>query len=278
MYRNSRFVKSARGNSLMRKRGVRNASSKEPAGPGKHPMINFDHTKGDSILHQKARKAAELHAELNQLLDQQAKRRADEAARGFGSGFIDFLKKSKSEVINIFATFSCVCLAYQIYNIRKGARVLIEETKGSKAKIEELKDILRFVSTSEFQENVTETYKKEMEKEVINGEKRGKDSGNWFGRKSDNPKTVGNESILTDILREELRKVIGDLALTDTDLEERKLAELQKEIGLRSTNKIENKMVSEVKSSSSFGGLEEVFNEVQNDGTPEKIVKRKGFI
>eukprot|EP01083_Nonionella_stella_P078764 215738_1 len=114
-----------------------------------------------------------------------------------------------------------------------------------------------------------------MEKEVINGDKRVNGSANWFGRKSDNPKTVGNESILTDILREELRKVIGDLALTDSELEERKLEQLQKEIGLRPTgnrtNNVENKMVSEVKSSSSssFGGLEEVFNEVQvqNDGT-----------
>jgi len=59
------------------------------------PQIKIDPSK--SALHQKAAKAAQLHAELNALLDAQAQRRADEMNRSFGSGFIDFIRASKSE-------------------------------------------------------------------------------------------------------------------------------------------------------------------------------------
>ena len=47
--------------------------------------------------------------------------------RGFGAGFIDFLRTSKSEVINIVAAFACVVLAWQIVGFRKGAQRLLDE-------------------------------------------------------------------------------------------------------------------------------------------------------
>merc|ERR1740139_753768 len=70
--------------------------------------------------------------------------------RGFGSGFIDFMRASKSEMINIFAAFACVVLAWQVAGFRKGAQRLIDEAGEKDALMEELKDILKVLSSEDF--------------------------------------------------------------------------------------------------------------------------------
>ncbi len=244
------------------------------------PEIKIDPTQGNTILHQKAARAAELHAELNTLLDKQAKRRAEEMNRPFGAGFIDFVKKSKSEIINIFAAFTCVLLAWQISNIRKGARKLLDEAGEKELRMEKLKQILRVISNDSFTERVVNAYEAQLEKsKVLELEKKGK---GWLGlgirNKMDERISQEKENenlLLKDIIQTELSKTIGDLALTDYEIEEKKLESLQKAMGIGKTDANETSGARE----ESLGGLENILAEVQTDSNANaKSVKRKGFI
>ena len=252
----------------------RNTSSKSKD-PKNAPEINFDHRKGNSILHQKAARASELNAELNALLDSQAKRRADEMNRPFGASFLDFVRNSKSQIINIFATFTCVLLAWQIVNIRKGARKLIESAEETNEKMEEYKLILRMLSSEEFTTKVSKMHEKEMKKR----EGQGSGKSSWLGRSD--PKSIEKESdSLSAILRSELVKVIGNRALNNTEIEELKLVELQKEMGIVRAKKEKASSVKSATSDSSLAELEQLFIEVQKDGDSDRtVIKRsKGFI
>ncbi len=251
------------------------------------PEINISPPEGNTMLHQKAARAAELHAELNTLLDAQAKRRAEELNRPFGAGFIDFVRKSKSELINIFAAFACVLLAWQVSNIRNGARTLLEEAEQKELRIEKLKKILRALSNEEFSDRVVRAYEERLltNSKVDEVERSLKD---WFLRKrireeiNEQQNKSENDSgnlLLKNILQDELQKTIGDVALTAYELEEKRLKVLQKEMGIIDMKKDENKTFSN--SDPSLGGLEQVLAEVQQeDGSDssKKLVKRKGFI
>jgi len=286
------------------------SSSSSPSGGGSSPKnkdptklhppeITFDHRKGNSVLHQKAARAAELHAELNALLESQAKKRAEEANRPFGAGFVQFVKTSKSELINIMAAFTCVMLAYQIVNVRKGARRLIDQAEEMNGTVEEYRLILRILSSDEFVGGVKGEYQKEIHR---NGHGNGNGSasagriGALFGRgrasvdtSSSNGGELGTimeeKDILTKVIQAELAKVIGDRALTSTELEEKKLVQLQKEMGLvqRAKKSREMKDQSDNNDNSlALGGLEQVFIEMQTedgDESPKTVVKRtQGFI
>jgi hypothetical protein len=275
----------------------RNASSSKKGTPpppkkntDKPPEINFDHRQGNTILHQKAARAAELHAELNTLLETQAQRRADEANRHFGAGFLDFVKSSKSELINIFAAFTCVLLAWQIAAIRKGARKLIDSAEEKNEKMEEYKLVLRILSSNAFLERVSEMHRDELKERARNQGGRTASIGGWFGQSKRNDgeesststSTQGDErsnDILAEILKRELVKVIGDKALTSAEIEEKKLLQLQKEMGLVQQAQKEIDSLPK-RTDDSLGGLEQIFIEMQNeDDSGRKVVKRsKGFI
>jgi hypothetical protein len=251
---------------------------------------------GNSILHQKAARAAELHAELNALLESQAKRRADEANRPFGSGFLEFVKKSKSELINIFAAFTCVVLAWQIVNIRKGARKLLQNVEEMGQKLEEYQQILKILSSDEFIKGVEDSYRRKLEKDTRGGwvnEKK------WFGKRVQQDKGVGagadsdasvgaGSDMLSNILRAELCKVIGDRAMSTEELKEKKLMALQREMGLIQESKKHYKNDSGIgdvvrTKDQEVGGLEDILVEIvqdENNAQPStRIVKRsKGFI
>lgn len=240
------------------------------------PEINID-PKGNTLLHQKAVRAAELHAELNELLDKQAKRRAEEMNRPFGAGFLDFMKNSKSEIINIFAAFTCVLLAWQISNIRKGARKLLDDAGEKEIRMEKLKQILRVISNDSFTERVAKAYEERLEKsKLYELEQKGK---RWlFGQSKTKAvvaqKNENSNELLKDVIQKELSKTIGDLALTDYELEEKKLQSLQQEMGI-----LEREDNTKNNGEESLGGLERVLTEVNQDTNADaKVVKRKGFI
>ncbi len=279
---------------------TRNASSSKNKGPSntknkvkdlkKAPEINFDHRQGNSILHQKAARAAELHAELNTLLESQAQRRADEANRHFGAGFLDFVKSSKSELINIFAAFTCVLLAWQIAAIRKGARRLLDDAEEKNEKMEEFKQVLRVLSSDEFLERIAGIYREELKEKAKNNGAGGTNGSvrGWFGKgKRNNVMSeveggTGSNDILTDILKRELIKVIGDKVLTSAEIEEKRLRQLQREMGLITGKEQKERIEKSKTADDSLGGLEQVFMEVQKEdvsGGGGTIVKRsKGFI
>lgn len=261
------------------------SSTKKPPSPSNQaPEINFDPSQGNTILHQKAARAAELHAELNALLDKQAKRRAEEANRPFGAGFLEFMRKSKSEMINIFAAFTCVLLAWQISNIRKAARLLLEEAGEKEKRIEKLKNVLRVLSNEEFSAKVVKAYQAQLENsKLLDLENKGK---RWFfigpNRKLEEEGSSvsqqNEKSLLKSVLQNELSKTIGDLSLTDYELEDKKLETLQKELGM--IEKLDN--VNSGSNEASLNGLEKVLVEVQQEDnsadSSSKIVKRRGFI
>ncbi len=266
------------GRRIPRTHNVRHTSSKgkgPDSGISKAPEMNFDHTQGNTILHQKAKRAAELHSELNQLLDKQAKRRADEMNRPFGAGFLEFMKKSKSEMINIFASFFCVCLAYQIYGIRKGARKLLDEAEEHNKEIDEYKKLLRVISSNEFHSNISQAYENEVKKrsEARKSNNTTRGSG-WLSRNanSDTSATASeSENILSNMLKIELEKLIGDVALTDSEIQEKRLAALQSEM-----DKVQERKTQ----TDSLGGLEQIIVDSQSqDSTPgQRVLKRTGFI
>mmetsp|Transcript_17165 Transcript_17165/g.21704 ORF Transcript_17165/g.21704 Transcript_17165/m.21704 type:complete len:316 (+) Transcript_17165:53-1000(+) len=248
------------------------------------PDININPAEGNTVLHQKAAKAAELHAELNALLDKQAKRRTEELNRPFGAGFLEFIKKSKSEIINITAAFACVLLAWQVSNIRKGAKKLLEEAEQKELRMEKLKKILRALSNEEFSDRVVRAYEERLlsNSKVNEVEKSLK---NWFLTKRIKEETKdqqcksGNDLLLKDVLQSELQKTIGDVALTAYELEERRLKVLQKEMGIEGMKSSESK--SNDSPDLSLGGLEQILEEAQQGSDPDsgkKVVKRKGFI
>jgi hypothetical protein len=249
----------------------------------KAPEINFNPSQGNTLLHQKAARAAELHAELNALLDKQAKRRAEEANRSFGAGFFDFLRKSKSEIINIFAAFTCVLLAWQISNIRKVSRKLLDDAGEKDLRIEKLKSILRHLSNEEFSTRVVKAYEQQLQNsKLVDIEQKGK---RWFFGGNVGKMNAVDESqrqnaiiILKAVLENELHNTIGDVALSDYEIEEKKLQTLQKDLGILEMKKVSRKDTSE---SSSLGGLDNVLVEIQDEGeahTSVKAIKRKGFI
>ena len=267
----------------------RNFSAKDSSSKQQHPPknvapeIKIDPNSGNTILHQKAARAAELHAELNALLDKQAKRRAEEMNRSFISGFADFVKKSKSEIINIFAAFTCVLLAWQISNIRKGARKLLEDAGEKEVRMEKLKQILRVISNDTFTDRVVNAYEEQLEKsKLLELEKKGK--GWILGRNNNSDDDANQEkesTLLKSVIKNELSKMIGDQALTEFEIEEKKLKSLQKEMGIVDKNNVDanDEAMRRKQEEDSLGGLEKILVESQkSSNVDEKVVKRKGFI
>jgi len=183
---------------------------------------------GNTILQQKAEKAAQLHAELNVLLKQQAQRRADEVNKPFGASFVNFIKASKSELINIAAAFTCVLLAWQIATMRAGARKLLNQSEEREVKVEDLKGILRIISSKDFQSNVVDQYIQEM------NNRQDKTNTRFWNRANQNfnGKEESEEELLTRTLEKCLEEVIEDAALTDSEIEEKKLRMFQVEMGI----------------------------------------------
>lgn len=233
------------------------------------PGIEIDPSKG--VLHQKAARAAQLHAELNALLDAQAQRRADEMNRAFGSGFIDFLRTSKSEVINILAAFACVVLAWQVAGFQKRAKNMSNDAAEKDALIAQLKALLKVLSSEEF---CTKTLEQYFDK-VKEGEAQKSDTSKstiLFGFKvknaSDPKEKQDDKELLRIILLRELHNVIGNVALSDLELQEKKINDLQTDM-------------KEMVSDSSLGDLERALGEVQvyqGDTNNTVATSRTGFI
>lgn len=245
------------------------------AAPSNAPKIDFDPTKGNTVLHQKAARAAELHTELNALLDKQAQRRADELSRPIGSGFIEFMKKSKSEMINIFAAFTCVVLAWQIMNFRRGARKLIDNAEDRNLEVEELKRLLKVVSSDDFIARVSQKQMRQMEKSQAA-------SKSWYSLQRNTSPTnevKEGETLFRTILQQELKAIIGNAALSEIELEEHKLLEFQKELGIQQKSRLDegrksqnNAPIGNKDINSGIGGLEEFLVEVQKEGDRDRTV------
>ena len=248
------------------------SSSSTTKKPFEPPPIKLDPTK--SQLHEKAAKAAQLHAELNALMDQQAKRRAEELARPFGSGFIDFIKRSKSEMINIVAAFCCVLLAYQIASMRRGARKLLDKAEEREGIVSSLRAVLGVMVGDAFIDNLAAKCADAVAKESAAG--NAPSSGGWLKRGG--AMTTDEErikAIIIPIIERELTAYVGDEYLSDREKEEKNMQELQRMIGVptkvsaeisvkedASTTKSGNEADGK-KAQGQLGGIEELIVEIQ---------------
>ena len=253
------------------------SSSSTTKKPFEPPPIKLDPSK--SHLHEKAAKAAQLHAELNALMDQQAKRRAEELARPFGSGFMDFIKRSKSEMINIVAAFCCVLLAYQIASMRRGARRLLEKAEEREGIVSSLRAALGVMVGDAFIDNLATKCADAVAKENAAGTSKASSSGGWLKRGGASTATTTDEerikAIIMPIIERELASYVGDQYLSDKEKEEKNMQELQRMIGVpteasaaisvkgdANTTKSGNEP-DDKKAQGQLGGIEELIVEIQ---------------
>ena len=260
------------------------SSSSTTKKPFEPPPIKLDPTK--SRLHEKAAKAAQLHAELNALMDQQAKRRAEELARPFGSGFMDFIKRSKSEMINIVAAFCCVLLAYQIASMRRGARKLLDKAEEREGIVSSLRAVLGVMVGDAFIDNLATKCADAIAKENAAG--NASSSGGWLKRGGASTATTTDEerikAIIMPIIERELESYIGDQYLSDKEKEEKNMQELQRMIGVPTKASAEISVKGDASTTKSgteadgkkaqgqLGGIEELIVEIQKGGADQDHV------
>ena len=217
---------------VVRSRPLSSSTAKKPFEP---PQIKLDPSKNQ--LHEKAAKAAQLHAELNELMNQQAQRRAEELARPFGSGFVDFIKRSKSEMINIVAAFCCVLLAYQIASMRRGARRLLDKAEEREGTVSSLRAALGAMVGDDFIDNLADKCADAVAKE--NAASNASASGGWLKRGGASTSTTRRRSeeeriktIIRPVIERALASSVGDQYLSDKEKEEKNMQELQRMIGV----------------------------------------------
>ena len=213
----------------VRSRPLSSSTAKKPFEP---PQIKLDPSKNQ--LHEKAAKAAQLHAELNELMNQQAQRRAEELARPFGSGFVDFIKRSKSEMINIVAAFCCVLLAYQIASMRRGARKLLDKAEEREGTVSSLRAALGAMVGDDFIDNLAAKCADAVAKE--NATSSASSSGGWLKRGGASTSRSTDEerikAIIRPVIERALASSVGDQYLSDKEKEEKNMQELQRMIGV----------------------------------------------
>jgi hypothetical protein len=248
---------------------VRPSSSSTTKKPFEPPQIKLDPSK--SQLHEKAAKAAQLHAELNALMDQQAKRRAEEIARPFGSGFVNFIKRSKSEIINIVAAFCCVLLAYQIASMRRGARKLLDKAEEREGTVSSLRSSLGAMVGTAFIDNLANKCADEVARQ--NAASSVSSSSGWLKRGGISTVTTTEEerikAIIMPVIERELLAFVGDQYLSDKEKEEKNMQELQRMIGVPTKSSAEISVKEDTSTTTKkngggqLGGIEELIVEIQ---------------
>eukprot|EP00559_Dactyliosolen_fragilissimus_P002254 CAMPEP_0184858744 /NCGR_PEP_ID=MMETSP0580-20130426/3813_1 /TAXON_ID=1118495 /ORGANISM="Dactyliosolen fragilissimus" /LENGTH=350 /DNA_ID=CAMNT_0027355047 /DNA_START=53 /DNA_END=1101 /DNA_ORIENTATION=- len=244
---NSKNVIDTKNNATPKKSRYNPNTNPKLEEPNLEAALSTQNTAQNSILHQKAAKAAEINAELHALLEKQAKRQAEEANRAFGAGFLDFIKKNRGELINIFASFFCVLLAWQIHGMRNGARRLLGKAEEDRLAIDRLRDILQTLDDATFRERILNQLEEELleNKGTENTEsvsflsrwKRSSASEHTV-RQLNEDQVAKVKDVLASILAANLQKEIGESHLTAQGIEDKRILELKKEMGLTTTSEL----------------------------------------
>jgi len=197
-----------------------------------------------SILHQKAARAKEIHQELNVLLAKQADRKVFENNRPFGSGFLDFIKENKSEMINITAAFMCVTLAWQSLVAKRKSKDLSNMIEQKNFELNKTKRMLRKLKCGDLEDKITVNLTLELEK--LSMERKHisvKDAklplqgvlSIFNGRNKEMDFSPNQIKNIVEIVRHELTRTlqstIGNSTLSSTELQEKNMKELQKNTG-----------------------------------------------
>mmetsp|Transcript_17194 Transcript_17194/g.24201 ORF Transcript_17194/g.24201 Transcript_17194/m.24201 type:complete len:318 (-) Transcript_17194:62-1015(-) len=191
-----------------------------------------------SIMEEKAKRAEQLHAELNDLLSANAKRRAEEQAAGFGSGFAKFLKTNKSQLLNIGVSFVCVIFAHQIVGMRQAGRKLEEKLQKSETQLEQTQQTLQSLTDEEFVQSVA---KECVEALTSKSETDGSSTSSIWGLSRSTKIvniTANNKDSIMEKLKPAIRTIlqnrIGDSGLSEEQRKVKIVDELKSEMERKS--------------------------------------------
>lgn len=170
------------------------------------------------------------------MIEAQKAKAVEERARPFGSNFVHFVKSSKPQMINIFFSFVCVLLAYQIHAMRAGIKKLMAENEEKDEEVGRLRGILAELSREPSGDGPATFASAAASRcaDIVRGrfsdsEKRAGYS--WIlGKKLASGDAVEMDNLserLGPAILSEVRSVVGDTAFTPEELKERRVAELQ---------------------------------------------------
>jgi hypothetical protein len=157
-----------------------------------------------------------IRRELEVIMDQQQKRQQQNNV-GMLQAMTGFLSRHKQELLNMFATFMCVILAYQIVGMRKGRDTVESRLESTRRAVEEKEGLLRALQEDDFVHKVASRVTDELDNTVSK-------STSWWGQRSqDDPAAV-----IARVLRQELQARIGDAGLSEETKKEMRMKELQR--------------------------------------------------
>lgn len=221
-------------------------------------------TRSNISFHQeKIERAAQLHHELEDLLQTHIKRVQEEQSRPIYQGFFNFLKKNKAEMMSIAASFVCTLLAYQIVGLRRYNQHLEKTVKENEHELLQKQELLQSLTKSDFVQPIVEQINHEMQSNIRSNSK----TMLSLVRRTE---TDYSEMMATTI-QQALQKRIGDAGLSTEQKKELVMARLQmaqdellvKQLHVGQAIKEENK--------------ESEIIEVLQKSTGEQVVKTRKF-
>ena len=173
-----------------------------------------------SFQQEKIERAAQLHHELEDLLQTHIKRVQEEQARPVYQGFFNFVKKNKSEMMIIAAGFVCTLLAYQIVGLRRYNQRLEKTVKENELELLQKRELLQSLTKSEFVQPIAEQINHEIQSNISSSNGRALLS---LGRR----KETDYSEVMATTIQQALEKRIGDAGLSTDQKKELVMAKLQ---------------------------------------------------
>ena len=162
-----------------------------------------------------------------------------------GQGFLQFLKASKPEIVNIFFAFICVLLAYQIHGMRAGIRKLLAQQEEKDGEIDRLRGLLAIMSErkavvgggEDEDDTIDNSFSARLAQKCagivrqIFEESEKRVGYSWIlGKKLASGDALELEKLTDElqlIVLSEIQAIVGESAYTPEEIKERRVAALQ---------------------------------------------------
>jgi hypothetical protein len=158
-----------------------------------------------------------IRRELEVIMDKQQKRQQENNV-GMLRAVTGFISRNKQELLNMFATFMCVILAYQIVGMRKGRDNVESKLESTRRAVEEKESILQALQDDDFVNKVASRVSDELDEEPK--------STSWWGK----PRWSQDDqaAVIARVLQQELQARIGDAGLSEETKKQLRMKELQR--------------------------------------------------
>ena len=187
------------------------------------------------IRQDKAERAAQLHSELESLLQNQKKRIQEEKEQPFGSSAARFLRKNRSEMINVAASFVCVLLAFQLATLRRATKQLQQQVQDKENEIQEKQTLLQSLTEPSFVQTLSEKCTKALQsfnESAPTSSNNNNGGGLLFWSRQKETAAAASRvetAAVVQVLQQELERRIGDAGLTDEQKKQRRVQQLKAE-------------------------------------------------